>query len=484
MPLTLFQAIEIRDLAYAGKKKLDSLGVIPPKRDAQQVKAKEIDGLDIPSDVEVIIPPAVRHEIGADALAMMIKTGLLESDKIAVVTDYGTNNEMALFVDGTVYTGSTAAGPALEGQHIKDGLLALPGAIADVHFEPDPEVTPLKPHRRSSITQPPENGFLKCFVLDESMISADSDTVDPQTGEVITPGDLPAVGITGTGVVALIEQGIKSRLIQIPRIKTPDETIRLASGIRFHKPDLLEAGKAIGAVRAGHITLCQEAGIQLEDIEVAYCSGASGTYVDALKAQYIGMIPSQAKKIYQVGNTSLAMARDLVCDENTLARMKQIADQLRQHHCMFASSKVFEKVYILELSYWTEGMPLSQYNKFLERYGLPNLKPVESEPEIIKTVERDIPDLGEKGLRIITDAGMSRSAVFPKCTADMKCVRVCPESALSLQQKSEKTRITIDLSLCNGVACRRCERACKEKVFNLFKLITGQYPPGDESFVN
>jgi methylamine methyltransferase corrinoid activation protein len=34
-------------------------------------------------------------------------------------------------------------------------------------------------------------------------------------------------------------------------------------------------------------------------------SGASGTYVDALKAQEIGMIPAKVKRIYQMGNTSL-----------------------------------------------------------------------------------------------------------------------------------------------------------------------------------
>lgn len=37
--LSLFQGIEIRDLAFAGKRKLQSLGVIPPKRNAQMVKA-------------------------------------------------------------------------------------------------------------------------------------------------------------------------------------------------------------------------------------------------------------------------------------------------------------------------------------------------------------------------------------------------------------------------------------------------------------
>ena len=48
--LSLFQEIEIRDLAYAGKRKLDALGVVPPKRDAQIIKARDVEGLDIPAD--------------------------------------------------------------------------------------------------------------------------------------------------------------------------------------------------------------------------------------------------------------------------------------------------------------------------------------------------------------------------------------------------------------------------------------------------
>lgn len=473
--LSLFQAIEIRDLAYAGKRKLEALGVVPPKRDAQKVKGADIAGLNLSADIEVIIPPAVQHEIGADALAMMMQTGLLESDKISIVTDYGTNNEMALLANGIVYTGSTAAGPALEGQHIEDGLLALPGAIADVEFVAGQEDIQFKPGRQGKVVQLHDKGFLKCFVLNQEMSLGTGDTVDPESGAVQEVGEERAVGITGTGVVSLIEQGIKTQLIRLPTINTPDKTVRLANGIRFYSSDLQEAGKALGAVRAGHITLCQEAGISMEDIEIAYCSGASGTYVDALKAQAIGMIPPHVKKIYQVGNTSLAMARDLVCDDNTLTRMKQVADQLRQHHCMFASSKEFEKIYVLELAFWTEGMPLSQYQRFLKKYGFPELNPVSTEPEIIKTVSRDIPDFGEQGLRIIRDMGLRRGAAFSECTACMACVRECPESALKLEKGDEGNTIEIDLALCNGIACRRCERICKEKVFDLIHLVTGHY---------
>jgi methylamine methyltransferase corrinoid protein reductive activase len=234
----------------------------------------------------------------------------------------------------------------------------------------------------------------------------------------------------------------------------------------------MEAGKAIGAVRAGHITLCKEAGIRLEDIEVAYMSGASGTYVDAIKALEIGMIPARVKKIYQVGNTSLAMARDMVRDENNLWNMQEIADNLRQSHCMFAESKVFEKVYILELSYWTEGMPHAQYQKFLAKYGFPPLAEVTDIPQVIKTVERDIPDLGAMGLSIIPDIGQRKTMVFNGCLGDAACIVECPENALRMKKRAEGYAITINLALCDGMACRRCERVCSEKCFDLLALLT------------
>lgn len=468
--LSLFQGIEIRDLAYAGKRKLEALGVVPPKRNAQILNAAGIHGLGIPPEAEVLIPPAVRHEIGADALAMMIQTGMLERDEIAIVTDYGTNAEMALIVKGTVYTGSTAAGPALEGQQIEDGILALPGAISDVVFQAEERGSPafrgFTSHDDQAI-----KGNLKTFVLDSEMMARPGDVVDPATGRVIENGELEAVGITGTGVIALLSQGLRAKLIHIPRINTQDGEIHLPNDLKFTEEDLKEAGKAIGAVRAGHITLCHESGIRLEDIETAYMSGASGTYVDALKAQEIGMIPARVKRIYQVGNTSLAMAREMVRNTENLWHMQRIADNLRQNHVMFAESKVFEKVYILELSYWTEGMPWNQYQNFLLKYGLPPLVEVERPPEVIKTVARDIPDLGVMGLDIIQDIGERKTMFFEGCLGDAECVLECPEKALKMKRFGDKYSISINLALCNGVACRRCERVCKEKAFDLIALL-------------
>ncbi len=449
--LSLFMEMEIRDLAYAGKSKLERLGVVPPKRDAQIIKARDIRGLDLPAEADILVPPAIRHEIGADALAMMIQAGVLEREEIAIVTDYGTNNEMALIVGGVVYTGSTAAGPALEGQQIEDGLLALPGAISDVNSQ---------------------DGGLQCFVLDQDMFAQKGDRVDPDSGKVLDKGSLEAVGITGTGVIALLSQGINTGLIKLPKIKTTDGQIKLASGVKFTEHDVGEAGKAIGAVRAGHFTLCQAAGIDMSQIGTAYMSGASGTYVDALKALQIGMVPSGVKRIFQVGNTSLAMSRDMVKNVDELWNMQKIANEMRQNHCMFAEDEVFKNVYILEFSLWTQGMPMKMYQQFLEKYGYPPLHEISELPQVIKTVERDIPDLGIMGLKIIPDIGERKEMSFEGCIGCKKCVEECPEGALSLDEQGEERTSIIDLSLCNGVACMRCERICSEKVFNLIKLIT------------
>ena len=86
-------------------------------------------------------------------------------------------------------------------------------------------------------------------------------------------------------------------------------------------------------------------------------------------------------------------------------------------------------------------------------------------------MQRDIPDLGVKGLKIIPDIGERKEMLFDGCIGCGDCVEECPEDALV---QEEDNSIVIDLALCDGVACGRCERACPEKVFDLIKLLTSE----------
>lgn len=438
--LSIFQGISIEDLAYAGERKKKKYNIVEQERNARIISSSEISGLE-EFNCEVVVPPAIKHEVGADALALITKSGMLNSDEISIATDYGTNAEMALKVKDIIYTGSAAAGPALEGQQIKHGTLASPFAISDFEFE---------------------DGALRNYVLNEEMKPDPGDLVDPKTGEVLQEGQIKAKGITGTGVIALLEKALAYGLVELPKVKTPDGLIHLQNKITFSEHDVKEAGKAIGAIRAGHITLCASAGIELTDIDVAYMAGAAGTYMDAEKAQKVGLIPYSTEKIAQLGNTSLAVAREILLSEERLWELQDIASQIIGTHIMFATVPEFRDAYVLELAYWEEGMPFKMFKKYLKKKGLPSLDDPISNPIVDKRVERDIPVLGEEGLHVLERVGTYMTMVVD-CPECKKCIKVCPNDAITID---EENRVMISTDLCEGAHCQKCIRACPPDKFN------------------
>jgi len=449
--LSLFQNIEIRDLAYAGKNKIESLGIVSPDRNGAVIDATSIGLVGMPG-AKVIIPPAVTHEIGADAMAMMMMTDILNEKEPCIVVDYGTNAEMALVINGNIYTGSAAAGPALEGQQIERGMLAAPGALSEI-----------------TIT---DKGW-RCYVLDDTIAVQEGDLIDPLTGKVLEEGPMhgKAVGITGTGVIAALANGLKSGIITSSKINTPDGYLTLQDGIRISSADVEEAGKAIGALRCGFLTLMDAAGVWVEDIKKAYMSGASGLYVDPIKAMEVGMVAPGATNIVQFGNTSIGMARKIIFGEVTLDELKEFAKKLLAQHVMFATSEFFKNVYSIEYSYWCGGMPFSEYNNMLEMYGIKALPPLPESSKIqhVRLAKRDLPDTEECKVHII-QAGTITTGKIDGCIGCKKCVKECPEKALSIIKKDEEFWAEIKTDKCGGTACKRCERACPNTCLDTLSL--------------
>ena len=451
--LSLFENIEIRDLAYAGKNKLKTLGVTHPDRSAHTRLAGDIGMVGFNPEMEVLIPPAIEHEIGADALAMIIKSDMLNKKQTCMVTDYGTNAEMGLFHEGELYSGSAAAGPAMEGQSIEDGMLASPHVISDVDVDPA------------------DGKFWFNHVLDDKMVPVTAYKVNPLTGEQVKLLDYEARGITGTGVVSAMAMGLETGAIKLPSISTQDGTLKFANGIKFTTHDVQEAGKAMGAIRAGHRTLISDVGIDDEDVKVMYMSGASGTYVDPVKAQLCGMIPRALDEVYQLGNTSLMMAHDLLKKNETLDHMQSVADSISANHIMFATSPTFEKMYILELAYWTEGMSFDMYNMMLQMEGIKELPAIKPLKKVVRTVKSDIPDMG-KGLQTLEKVGMRMHAKFKGCIGCGKCEKGCPEGALKLRG-DKNFEVCVRSDLCLGTACKACESNCPAKVYKFTELQIG-----------
>ena len=444
--LSLFQGIPVDDLAFAGENAHKARNIKQQKRDAGVFDASAV-GMDVPDGTELLVPPAIRHEIGADALAMMYKSGFLDQKENALVTDYGTNAEMALKVGDEIYTGSAAAGPAMEGQSIKCGMLASPGAISDLEYD----------------------FRWRCRVLDEKMDVCDGDSYDFGLEMCMEEGPMhgKATGITGTGVIAAVSAAMSSNLWRKGKLTTSDGKLRMQDGVYIDSKDISEACKAIGAMRAGHFTLLEHAGIKFSDLDIMYMAGASGTYVDAVKAREIGLLPPSCSRVYQIGNTSLALATDILQDPELLDKLQDIANQIRANHIMFATDKVFEEIYIQELAYWDEGMTLESYNNNLALAGIQPLPKVKGVPTVHRIVERDIPVYGEYGLKILDDIGTELVGRFEGCNKCGKCVRECPENALSM---GEDGTFTVETKKCLGTACMRCQMQCPQKAYKYDQL--------------
>ncbi|OQD58893.1 methyltransferase activation protein, large subunit [Methanobrevibacter arboriphilus JCM 13429 = DSM 1125] len=445
--LSLFNNIEIRDLAYWGENALERLDVKIPSRNSTITSPKEI-GLIISDTASIFIPPAIRHEIGADALAMLFKTEVLDKEGIYLVSDFGTNAEIALVIDGEVFACSAAAGPAIEGQMINKGRLASPGAICDLE---DIDYN------------------WKSIILDNDLLTSDGDVIDPSNGKISlkSTNDIKATGITGTGVIAAFSLGISNDLIVDSKIKTKDHKIHLQDDIYLNEDDIINIGKALGAFRAAHLTLAEKADILLEDIDAVYMAGASGFYVDPLKSLNIGQIPPSSREIFQVGNTSLDLAKDIALNPSLLDDLQEIADKMRSNHIMLATSKTFEKIYSLELSFYEEGMPFWMYNQWLEKYGFQSIPSKEPNPIVHKIFERDIPELGVNGLNVIK-IGLTLEAQFDGCTSCLTCIKNCPEDAISLTGDG---KILLRTDKCAGLGCQKCVLGCPEKVFDYGKFL-------------
>ena len=189
-------------------------------------------------------------------------------------------------------------------------------------------------------------------------------------------------------------------------------------------------------------------------------AGASGFYVDAKKSLNIGQIPPCPNQVYQIGNTSLAMAKDIVLNPELLDELQKLADKIKSNHIMLATSEIFEKIYSLELAIYEQGMPFWMYNQWLQKYGIQEIPNIETEPEITKLYPRDIADLGDYDLNTV-DIENTLSSKFDRCIYCMDCVNSCPENALSFEKDEFKLRT----DLCSGLGCLRCAGNCKEHVF-------------------
>jgi uncharacterized 2Fe-2S/4Fe-4S cluster protein (DUF4445 family) len=333
----LFLGLPVRQLSLAP--------FVPAVSRALDIKARNA-GLNLAPGAYVHLLPNIAGFVGADHVAMLLATGVLQTETPALAIDIGTNTEVSLIKNGTITSASCASGPAFEGGHIKDGMRAARGAIERLRI--------------------------------------DGDNVQYQTID-----GAPPVGICGSGLLDAVAQMYLAGIIneggriigKNPRIRTCKEQrefVLIGEEERGGKPaititqhDIRELQLAKAAIRTGIQMLLETSGCSENEIKQVVIAGAFGTYIDAASAVEIGMLPAlPLERFRQVGNAAGAGARLALISLSQRAEAQAIASKV--NYLELATAPDFEKTFI-------QASFLGQYKMVKGRReginGDPSIKP-------------------------------------------------------------------------------------------------------------
>ena len=261
---------------------------------------KAIDlGLNLGDHVTALLYPAISSYVGGDIVAGVMGSGMYRTKEMTLFMDIGTNAEIVIGNEDWLACASCSAGPAFEGGGIKFGMRAAKGAIEDFSMDP--------------VSFEPMN---------------------------ITIGNVRPKGICGSGLIIIaaimFEMGVIdnrgkfNRDLNTSRIRETDgiyeyvlawkHETQIDRDITLTEPDLDNLIRAKGAIYSGCMTLLEEVGLKIQDVDRIYLAGGFGSYVDLEKAMVIGLLPEMdPDRIRFIGNGSL-MGAKMSCLTNRIRK--------------------------------------------------------------------------------------------------------------------------------------------------------------------
>jgi uncharacterized 2Fe-2S/4Fe-4S cluster protein (DUF4445 family) len=308
---------------------VDTLAALPfQPHDTSAVRdGHERFGDTFPARATVALPPLIGGFVGSDALACLAYYGFDHATGPIAAIDLGTNGEV-MVTDGVrsgragrIVVASTAAGPAFEGVNISCGSRAVDGAIVKV----------------------------KANYGDGSF-------------DLTTIGDLPPVGLTGSGLLDLVcelrqagvidrtgrfvkehpvfgyrlsqdARGVRRLLItdqgvDLRGVESLEEAARIPLYLTQH--DIRELQKAKGAIRAATEILLAQLGLKPGDLERMILTGSFGSQLNVEAVVGLGMIPPVDLEILEPSANGAGFGAALFLDDDEFARGERIAAQAEQ----------------------------------------------------------------------------------------------------------------------------------------------------------
>ncbi|MFX1420493.1 MAG: ASKHA domain-containing protein, partial [Promethearchaeota archaeon] len=108
---------------------------IPVIQKGLNIKASRLN-LNILKTGNVYMSPLIAGFVGADTIGVILSSQIFNEKELTLAIDIGTNGEIIIGNRKILAVGSCAAGSALEGAHIGDGMRAAAGAIDKIEINP------------------------------------------------------------------------------------------------------------------------------------------------------------------------------------------------------------------------------------------------------------------------------------------------------------------------------------------------------------
>jgi len=249
--------------------------------------------------------PCIGSYVGGDIVAGILASGMDKTKDLSLFIDLGTNGEVVLGNKEWLMACSTSAGPCFEGGGLKSGIRAMKGAIQNISIK---------------------NNSIECQTI----------------------GNLSPKGICGSGIVDIISELLKNKIIDRSGRMKDNNTCKIRDSGGVKEIVLAEAkdsaiGKDItidendiknlihskGAIYTGIEVLLKEAGFKRSDIKHVFIAGGLGTALNIRSAINIGLLPDLPEKNFIfLGNTSVAGAKMCLLSNEAMEAAEAIANKM------------------------------------------------------------------------------------------------------------------------------------------------------------
>lgn len=281
-------------------------------------------------EADIIMLPPIGGYVGADALGVHGYVSMEEKDGRILSIDIGTNGEILLQCGRKRFACSTAAGPALEGGAVSQGMRAAQGAVDMVSLTGR---FPMEDLTSRVIGGGAGRGICGSGLVDSLAWLYRTGVID-HTGYMRDGREARQSGTPGR-IAGRIREGRDGRRFLLTDDQNP---VYLTAG------DVRQLQLSVSAIRSGAEVLMEKAGTKAEQLDRIYLAGAFGCYIGIESGLAIGLFPHVPKeKICQAGNLAGMGAAMALLSADALKYMEEESREII--HVELAVEETFRELF-------------------------------------------------------------------------------------------------------------------------------------------